>query len=119
MIYAFLGDYFIFDSSLSTLQIVGVCVVLFFSIFMIIYNFNHDKGTVKAAVRDANDDLGKPESERAALHPMINCISKKEVTEKFSKGVKEMLRSMGRARKAAKKNDLEKNNTPKTEVHNV
>ena len=38
LIYAFLGDFFIFDLTLNPLQIIGVLVVLAFSISMIIYN---------------------------------------------------------------------------------
>jgi len=38
LIYAFLGDFLIFDVTLNPLQIIGVLVVLAFSISMIIYN---------------------------------------------------------------------------------
>jgi drug/metabolite transporter (DMT)-like permease len=38
LIYAFLGDYFIFKLELSGLQLIGILIVLCFSISMIIYN---------------------------------------------------------------------------------
>lgn len=41
LVYAFLGDFFIFDLTLNPLQIIGVLVVLAFSISMIIYNCMH------------------------------------------------------------------------------
>ena len=42
LIYAFLGDFFIFDVEMTILQVLGVIVVLIFSISMIIFNFVND-----------------------------------------------------------------------------
>jgi drug/metabolite transporter (DMT)-like permease len=41
LVYSFLGDIFIFHVTLNPMQVIGVLVVICFSIGMIIYNFTH------------------------------------------------------------------------------
>ena len=61
LIYAFLGDYFIFNMDFSPLQLIGVTIVFIFSVTMILYNCTHQPKVVKQKLKEIELDLLLPE----------------------------------------------------------
>jgi drug/metabolite transporter (DMT)-like permease len=57
LVYSFLGDIFIFNVSLNPLQIIGVIIVIGFSVGMIVYNYTHAAPKQAAHIKE---ELKKP-----------------------------------------------------------
>jgi drug/metabolite transporter (DMT)-like permease len=60
LIYAFLGDFFIFHLTISGLQLIGVIIVLGFSASMIIYNCTQGPKKTKEIIKNLEAELLLP-----------------------------------------------------------
>ena len=54
LIYSFLADYFIFDLAFETIQIIGMSIVVLFSVTMIIYNGMAEPKKLENAIKRGN-----------------------------------------------------------------
>jgi hypothetical protein len=92
LLYAFLGDYFIFDVELSGLQTIGVVIVIFFSIGMIIYNCNHGLNKAREVVLKIEQNLLLPEEYRQPIPSGLDFNVKYDMVKKMTKlGVKRLM----------------------------
>jgi hypothetical protein len=85
LIYAFLGDFFIFDVELDGLQAIGVSIVLVFSISMIIYNCKNAPKKLNETIKRIERDLLLPEDKRAPIPAEFSVEKKVEMVSDFTK----------------------------------
>lgn len=92
LIYAFLGDFFIFHLTISGLQLIGVIIVLGFSASMIIYNCTNAPKMAKQFIKKIELDLLLPEAERQPIPAGLDfTVKTKQVEDRTHHAIQNLM----------------------------